>query len=189
MIDSAELRIHPTGKADPQARRQVAGPGPRDDVRPDRRRGARHPARGHRGAGGRHRQHALRPRHVREPLDADRRRRDGGDLARAPRQGAEDRRPPARGVGGRPRVGAGPLLRQGRAREVEDDPGHRVRRLHEPPRGDGGRPRGRPLLRPAEHDLPVRHLRRRGRGRPRHRRSGRSAGASPSTTAASASTR
>ena len=82
-----------------------------------------------------------------------------------------------------------PLRRQGRAREVEDDPGRRLRRLHEHPRGDGGRPRGRLLLRPAEHDLPVRHVRRRGRGRPRHRRVEGAAAASPSTTAASASTR
>ena len=63
----------PDRQGDPQARRQVAGPGPRDDVRPDRRGRARHPVRGRRGAGGRHRQHALRARHVREPLDPGRR--------------------------------------------------------------------------------------------------------------------
>ncbi len=43
-----------------------AGPGPRDDVRADRRRGARDPARGHRGGARRHRPHAVRPRHVRQ---------------------------------------------------------------------------------------------------------------------------
>ena len=90
---------------------------------------------------------------------------------------------------GRPRVRGRPLLRQGRAGEVEDDPGRRLRRLHEPPRRHGGGPRGRPLLRPAEHDLPVRHLRRRGRDRPRHRAVEGRRASSPSTTAASASTR
>ena len=58
---------------------------------------------------------------------------------------------------------------RGRARPGEDDPGDRVRRLHRPPRGHGGRARGDELLRPAEHDLSVRDLRRRRRGRPRHR--------------------
>ena len=57
------------------------------------------------------------------------------------------------------------------------------------PEGDGGRPRGRLLLRPAEHDVPVRHVRRRRRGRPRHGRLEGAEDASQSTTAASASTR
>ena len=96
--------------------------------------------------------------------------RDRDGLAPDPRQGAEDRRAPARGIRGRPRVGQGPLQRQGRARQVDDDPGHRVRRLHQRPRRDGGRARGRLLLRPAEHDVPVRDVRG-GRGdRPRHGR-------------------
>ena len=51
------------------------GPGPRDDVRADRRRGARHPARGHRGRARRHRPDAVRPGHLRQPLDAGQRRR------------------------------------------------------------------------------------------------------------------
>ena len=62
------------------------------------------------------------------------------------------------------------LLRQGRARQGRDDPGRRLRRLHELPRGDGGRARGRLLLRPAEPDVPVRDVRGGGRGRPRDRR-------------------
>ena len=45
MFDSAELRVHPTGKAILKLGVQVAGPGPRDDVRPDRRQRARHPRR------------------------------------------------------------------------------------------------------------------------------------------------
>ena len=46
------------------------GPGPRDDVRADRRRGDRHPPRRHRRRPGRHRQHAVRARHLRQPLHA-----------------------------------------------------------------------------------------------------------------------
>ena len=45
------------------------GPGPRDDVRPDRRRGARHLAGRHRGRPRRHRPDAVRPRHLRLALD------------------------------------------------------------------------------------------------------------------------
>ena len=37
MFDSAELRVHMTGQGDPAHRRQDPGPGPRDDVGPDRR--------------------------------------------------------------------------------------------------------------------------------------------------------
>ena len=70
MNDGADLRVHPSGKAVGQHQRADPGPGPRDDVRADRRRGARHPARGRRGAPRRHRQVALRARHLRQPLDA-----------------------------------------------------------------------------------------------------------------------
>ena len=66
MADGAELRVHPTGKAvSCGCRVQTPGPGPRDDVRADRRPGAGHPAGGHRGRARRHRQHAVRPRHLR----------------------------------------------------------------------------------------------------------------------------
>jgi carbon-monoxide dehydrogenase large subunit len=44
MADGCELRVHPTGKAVAAAVGADAGPGPRDDVRADRRRGDRHPA-------------------------------------------------------------------------------------------------------------------------------------------------
>ena len=160
----------PDGQGDPQARRQVAGPGPRDDVRADRRGGARHPARGHHRAGGRHRQHAVRPRHVRVALDAGRRRGDRRRRAQGARQGAEARRAPARGVRGRPRVGRRGLRRQGRARPGEDDPGDRLRGLHRPSRRAWRPGSRRRLLRPAEHDVSVRDVRGRGRGRPRHGR-------------------
>ena len=55
--------------------------------------------------------------------------RDG--VAQDPGQGAQARRAPARGVRGRPRVGARQVQRQGLARPVQDDPGDRVRGLHE----------------------------------------------------------
>ncbi len=55
--------------------------------------------------------------------------------------------------------------RKGIARPRQDDPGDRIRRLHQLARGHGGWARGRPLLRPAEHDLPIRHV----CGRRRHR--------------------
>src|SRR5262249_20745339 len=46
------------------------GSGPRDHLRPDRRGGAGHPARGRRGGARRHRSHAVWSRHLRQPLDA-----------------------------------------------------------------------------------------------------------------------
>ena len=95
----------PDRQGDPEAGHEVPGPGPRDDLRPDRRRGARHPGRARAGRGGRHRHDALRARHLRQPLDPDQRRRHGGDRTQAARQGAHHRRAPARGVRGRPRVG------------------------------------------------------------------------------------
>ena len=97
-----------------QHQRADAGPGPRDDVRADRRRGARHPARGRRGPPRRHRQVALRPRHLRQPLDAGLRRRGRRRLAQGARQGAPDRGDDARDAARGPRLGEGPLVRQGR---------------------------------------------------------------------------
>ena len=108
-----------------QHQRPDPGPGPRDDVRPDRRRGARHPAGGRRGAPRRHRQVALRPRHLRQPLDAGLRRGGRGRLAQGARQGAPDRRDDARDAARGPRLGEGPLVRQGRPREGRDDRGDR----------------------------------------------------------------
>ena len=111
MFDSAELRVHMTGKAHPAHRGEVAGPGPRDDVGADRRPRARHPGRGHRGRGGRHRHRAVRHGHLRLAQHAGRRRRGRDGVAQGPGQGAQARRPPARGVRGGRRVGARPVLR------------------------------------------------------------------------------
>ena len=153
-----------------QHQRADPGPGPRDDVRADRRRGARHPAGGRRGPPRRHRQVALRARHLRQPLDAGLRRRGGRRLAQGARQGAPDRRDDARDEAGGPRLGEGPLVRQGRPREGRDDRGHRGAGLQRraDARGPGGRPRRAGDLRPAEPHLPLRRLHRRRRHRPRH---------------------
>ena len=101
------------------------GPGPRDDVRADRRRGARDPARGRPGPPRRHRPHAVRARHLRLALDAGLRRRGRRRLAQGARQGAADRRDDARDPARGPRLGEGPLVRQGRPREGRDDRGDR----------------------------------------------------------------
>ena len=116
MFDSAELRVHMTGKAILRTGREVAGPGPRDDVGADRRPRARHPGRGHRRRGGRHRHRAVRDGHLRLPQHAGRRRRGRDGVAQDPGQGPQARRAPARGVRGGRRVGARPLLRAQRAR-------------------------------------------------------------------------
>ena len=142
MNDGAELRVHPTGKAILKISSQTAGPGARDDVRADRGLRARDPARGHQGA-------CTATRTTRRtawaPTRRVRRRRSGRPrrwwLATLLRQGEEARRPPARGLRGRRRVRGGPVHRQGRARQGGDDPGRRVRGLHELPRRDGGRAR------------------------------------------------
>ena len=91
MNDGADLRVHPSGKAVVSSVRPDPGPGPRDDVRADRRRGAGHPARGRRGPPRRHRQVAVRARHLRLAVHAGIRRRRRGRLAQGARQGARDR--------------------------------------------------------------------------------------------------
>ena len=65
----------------------------------------------------------------------------------------------------------GQVLGQGRAPEVEDHPGDRVRGVHEPSAGHGGGARGGQLLRSAQPDVSLRKLHLRRGHRPRHRRS------------------
>ncbi len=94
-----------------------------------------------------------------------------GRLPQGARQGPADRgddaRDPARG----PRVGEGPLVRQGRSREGLADRGDRSPRVQR--RGDaggnGGRSRRAGDLRPAEPHLPLRRLHRGRRHRPGYR--------------------
>ena len=116
--DVRQLRDpHPSDRQGHRAlRHQVAGAGARDHLRADPGRGAGHPRRRHPGRGRRHRHRALRPRHLRQPLHAGRRRGRRDGRAQDPGQGAQDRRPPAGGRRGGPRLGAGEVLGQGRAR-------------------------------------------------------------------------
>ena len=181
----------PHRQGDPAGVVHEPGPGPRDDLRPDRGRGARHPAGGHPGGQRRHREHAVRPRHLRQPLDAGVGRGRGAGRPQGAGQGADHRLGDARGVGGRPRVGQGLVPGEGRPVRVGHHPGHRHAgpRRRRSARGDRGRPRSADLLQPVEPHLPVRRLHLRGRRRPRHRAGEGALGSSPSTTAAPASTR
>ena len=157
----------------PAHRREVAGPGPRDDVGADRLARARHPGRGHRRRGGRHRHRAVRHGHLRLPQHPGRRRRGGDGLAQDPGQGAQARRAPARGVRGGRRVGAGPVLRAQQPGPGREHPGVRDGGVQQHARRHGARPGGQRLLRPAQPDLAVRLLHRDRRGGPADRRLGR----------------
>ena len=173
MFDSAELRVHPTGKAILKLGVKSQGQGhettfaqivaeelgiPSEDVEVQEGDTDNTPY----GLG----TYASRSTPVAGAAD-DR------HLPQAARQGAGDRRAPARGVGGGHRVRGGPLLREGLARA-----GRRRSRTcafaayTNLPEGMEAGLEGVTLLRPAEHDLPVRHVRGRGRDRPRHGRSG-----------------
>ena len=167
-------RLRAAGPPDRQGRgapqRADAGPGPRDDLRPDRVQPARHPTRGHRGRPRRHRPDAVRARHLRLALDAGvgcGRRRGG---AAGARQGPDRGRRRARVLARRPRVGARPLVREGRPDPGQDDPGDRPAGPQQPRAARGGRgpPRRLRRLQPAEPHLPVRRLPVRRRRRPGH---------------------
>ena len=110
---------HPSDRRRHRAHgRQVAGPGARNDLGADRRRGAGARSAEHHGRGRRHRHGALRPRHVREPQHAGRRRRHRDGRAPHSREGAQDRRASARGGRGRRRVDR--LQVPGEGRAVQD---------------------------------------------------------------------
>ena len=106
------------------------------------------------------------------PLDAGQRRGGRHRRAQGPRQGADHRGGDARGLRRGPRVGEGPLVREGRPGAGQDDPGDRHGRPRHPraARGRRGQPGRRDRLRPAEPDVPVRRLHLRRRRRPGHRR-------------------
>ena len=122
MNDGADLRVHPSGKAVVSPLRADPGPGPRDDVRADRGRGAGHPAGGRRGPPRRHRQVAVRARDLRLPLHAGLRRRRRRRVEQGPRQGAADRGHDARDPAGGSGLAEGPLVREGRSGAGRLDP-------------------------------------------------------------------
>ena len=70
----------------------------------------------HPGPPRRHRPHAFRPRHLRQPLDAGVRRGRRRRRPQGARQGAPDRGRNAGDIPRRPRLGEGPVVRQGRPR-------------------------------------------------------------------------
>ena len=90
------------GPPDRQGRRHdghpAAGPGPRDDVRPGRRRPARRPDGGHHHPALRHAGHAVRLRVVRQPDVVGRHDRGDQGGRQGPGEGPALRRPHARGV-------------------------------------------------------------------------------------------
>ena len=162
MFDSAEIRIHPTGSRHLPARHQVAGPGSRDDLRPDHRHRTGPAGRQHHGRRGQHRHCALWARHLRLALDAGIRCRDRHGLQKDQGQGANDRRLHARSARRRPRMGRRPLPRQGQPGALQD---HDRACLGGLPRGaarHGARTGSGGLLRSAQLHLPVRRLHLRG---------------------------
>ena len=192
MNDGADLRVHPSGKA------VVSLSARRPRARATRRRSRRSSPRSS----------ASRPRTSRSATATPTSRRTASaPTAAAPRRcpaprsrssrarcatrraliAAHDARDAARG----PRVGEGPLVRQGRPGAGRADRGHRRARVQRRAAagGHGGRPRRAGHLRPAEPHLPLRRLHRGRRHRPRDRRRSRSAASSRSTTAACGSTR
>ncbi len=182
MWESANLKVHLTGKIILTMGTQPQGQGHETTFTPDHRvraRGAdggRHrPALGHPG-------HAVRLRLVRQPDRVGRRHGRGQGRRQGPREGAPLRRPHARGVGRRHRGRRRRVPGEGLAREEEDAPGDRLRPRPrvQPARGDGALPRRDRLPRHPELHLAVRDPRRhrrdrRGdrRGRPQALRRGR----------------
>ena len=130
------------------------------------------------------------PQHVRLALAGGRRRGAGQVRRQDRRQGQGDRRPPARGGTGGHRGRRRQVLGQGLAGQGHDARRGGRRRVPQPgPGRDGARARGDDVLRPGELRVPVRRPRlRSSTSTPRPARS-RSCGTSPSTTAATRSTR
>ncbi len=169
MNDGADLRVHASGKAVVSLSRSDPGAGPRDDVRADRRRGARDPARERRSPARRHRQVAVRARDVRLALDPGFGWRGRDRVRKVRDRRAADRGAHVRDAARGSRLGEGPLVREGRPGAGRADRGHRAARLQRrvAARGDGRRPRRAGDLRPAEPDLSVRRVHRGRRHRPR----------------------
>ena len=138
-----EIRVHPTGKAIARFGTKSQGQGHETTYAQIVAEELGIPAATRPGRGGRHRHRAVRPRHLRQPLDADRRARP----ARWPR--ARSARRPRRSPRTCSRCAEddldwepGKFSVKGAPQKVEDDPGDRLRRLHQPSAGHGGRARG-----------------------------------------------
>ena len=142
--------------------------GPRDGLEPDRRGPARRAVRGHRGAARRHPGLAAGHGHLRLAVAGRRRDRRGQGRGEGRRQGAHDRRAPARGVRGRPRVRRRALRGQGHG-QGRDDPGGRDGHLGSAQPARRGRAVAglRRHLRPGQLLVPARHAPRRDGGRHR----------------------
>ena len=175
----------PTGKRC-ALRHEEPGPGPRDHLRADRRRGARHlrlPTSRSRRATPTPRRTACTYASRSTPTSGAARRSRRARSARRRR-----RSPRTFSSAARPISSGSPRFFVKGVPQGQDHPGVRVRRVHQHAAGHGAGHGGDLLLRPAQPHLPVRQLHLRGRHRPRHRRSEGGA-SSPSTTAATSSTR
>ena len=168
--EAASVRMLATGKVEVITGASGARPGPRDGVQPDRRRPARRAVRGRRDPARRHPDLAEGPGHLRVALAGRRRHRDRQGGREGHRQGQEDRRAPAGGVRGRPRVRQRHVHGQGH-RQGQGHPGDRVRHVHGArlPGGHGAHAGLRRRVRPGELLLPARHAPGGDRGRHRDR--------------------
>ena len=106
MNDGADLRVHPSGKAVVSISAQTQGQG-HETTFAQIVAEELDPARGRRGPARRHRPHAVRARHLWQPLDAGVRRSGRGRLPQGARQGAPDRGDDARDEARGSRVGEG----------------------------------------------------------------------------------
>ena len=169
MNDGAELRVHRTGKAVLKLSVKSQGQGHETTFAQIVAEELRPPARGRRGSratpttrrtGSAPTRAARRPSPVRH-LDGlpENPRRKAQKIAAHLLEASED------DLEGR-RAASSSRARPRSRRRSRTSPSRAYTNILE----DGGRPRGRLLLRPAEHDLPVRHVRRGRRGRSRHRR-------------------
>ena len=121
MADGCELRVHPTGKAQLRLSVQTQGQGHETTFAQIVAAGARHPAGGHRGHPRRHRQHPVRPGHLRLPLHPG--LRCGGRHCRAQRVREKAKIIAAAALevaAGRPGMGSRALAGQGRPGTGQD---------------------------------------------------------------------
>ena len=176
MADGIELRVHPTGKAVLRLSVQSQGQGHETTFAQIVSHELGIPPEDIEVVHGDTDQTPFGPGHLRLALHAGLRRCGVGRRPQGPRPREDRRGGGTRVLARRPRVGARPLVRQGRQGAGQDDPGDRpaVARCAGAAGGRGGPPRRDGGLQPAEPHLPLRllHLRRR-------RRSGHGPGQDP----------